>query len=232
MPMLTEITTIEECLIYLEETDADAAALASITILKQAAERAVRSHVGTGITQATYTHYLPLAGVRPSEILRLPEYPLRSITSLHLDLDGYAGFGASAFAAVDLLVSGTDYYPLLNQSGLSWFGHVMRIGGAPWPKTPGSIKIVYSAGWSALELAGEVTDPGLDASDIQLAVFKTLADIKNAVDVQRSNSGPGGITSESLEGWSASYDSTIATGVNLSEDVKETLKRFCRMVAN
>jgi hypothetical protein len=232
-----------------KESETDSAVVARLELLKRLGERAVRRYVGCNLVQATYTHILPAAGLclrnqsrrdivqatgsyrggqGLGEILRLPEWPVRSITSLYEDTAAYGGSVAGSFSADDLLTSGEDYYLAVDQSGLSWFGHVVRIG-LTWAAIPGSVKVIYVAGWSAAELDGDVTDPRLDASDIKLAVLKTIAESWNRTTQQ--SDGGGRLVSEKIDDYFVQYASGKegeSSVVDLPSDSKMLLAPFKR----
>ena len=234
---VAEIVDIAELLSYLGKgfgvRDSE---LGLIQQLKTYAERAVRRHVGTGITQASYTHILPMVdsyanAVSQSgygEVLRLPEYPVRSVTSVYEDITAYGGQGSDAFDDSTELTAGEDYYLAVDQSGLSWFGHLVRINSS-WPTTAGSIKVTYTAGWTADELDGNVTDARLDVSDIKLAVLKTAGELYHEALRQQGQSG-GEIESETLEGYSVKYVVREKATVAIPPDARLLLSRFRRRV--
>jgi len=138
----TTVTTQDDVLAdIIEETD---------SILK--------THLGQNIETATYTEFYCGNG---SQSLLLRQIPVQSITSIHVDADGYFNYGNSAYAAADLLVSGTDYaLSYVSSKEYSPSGIVYRIG-TVWPKARfdagllteqpvkslGNIKVVYVAGY-------------------------------------------------------------------------------------
>jgi hypothetical protein len=225
---------MDEVLSYMsKETETDSSVVARLELIQRLTERSIRRYVGTNIVQATYTHFLPSPGQcigKPDlgEVLRLPEYPVRSITTIHEDEYAYAGSAAGAFGSDDLLTSGSDYYLAVDQSGLSWFGHVVRIS-STWAAIPGSLKVVYTAGWTADELDGDVDDPRLDASDIKLAVLKTISETYSRA-AQQNESGGGRIISEKIDDYFVQYSANEMESsiVNLPMDAKMLLKPFRR----
>ncbi len=134
---------------------------ALIDTLVEEADSAVKEHIGLNIEQGTYTEYYKGNGTRA---LVLRERPVQSITSIHVDNDGYFGFGSSPFATADLLTAGTDYALDYVSSGeYSKSGIVYRVG-TVWPsvsvdvgllspqqaKALGNIKVVYVAGFATV----------------------------------------------------------------------------------
>lgn len=201
---------------------------------------AVKRHLGYDPAQATHTEYYPqvdqgavgrvgiwevsdtqayvreLAG-SSSILLQIKHLPIRSITSLHIDYDGRAGTRAGAFPASTLKVEGVDFWPnydmLDSASGKVCRDGIIRSEGA-WPDIPGSVKIVYVAGYTEAELRGQ--DSVIDASPINEAVkdetqrriMKVYSRIKN------SKLGfVGALASESLGSYSYSTNSAVFQGL-------------------
>lgn len=250
--MQTEIVTRAEALVALgKATSLSESEDALLNMIKPMAENAVRQYLQTGITQQTYTHILPLM-TNPLDIrdgwegwphrsvyaeglaftgtrgLQLPDYPIRSMTSLHEDRSAFGGTASGAFASTSLLTEGTDYYRDLDQSGLCMSGILYRISTA-WYSRPGSYQAIYLAGWSEAELRGNVSDWRLDASDIRLSVMQTIVETFNdMVSQQASQGGSGGsIKSERLGDYAVAYDtSSFGATVAIPPDAKERLERF------
>lgn len=209
--------------------------------LRLAAERAVKRFIRTSVEQATYTHILPRGLEQTIDVLRLPEFPVRSITSVHLDLRAYHGQATGAFAASTQLTAGVHYYLRTEYPGFARFGHLVRIGGtnfinsrASWPREPGTVKVVYVAGWSADELAGNVDDAHLDAGDIHHAILLTVGEYWNDLDNQQRSLRPGDVVTESLEGWSETKldkPNEPQMKVSVPEKAQDMLHRFRRSVA-
>jgi len=122
------------------------------------ADDEIKEYLGQNIEQATYTEFYKGPG---SNKLILRQLPVQSITSVHLDSDGYFGFGTTPFATADLLVAGTDYaLDYVSSAEYSESGLLYRIGSV-WPcmrsnnglledfpeKAIGNIKVVYVAGY-------------------------------------------------------------------------------------
>ncbi len=224
-----------------------------LNMIKPWAENVVRQHVQLGIVQTTYTHFPPFL-TNPIDVrdgwggtphrdtlsdglsflggrgLQLPEFPVRSITSLHEDRSAFAGQASGAFPASTLLTEGVDYYQDLDQAGLCSSGILWRIN-TRWYSRPGSYQVIYSAGWSADELRGNVTDWRLDASDIRLAVIQTVVETFNDfVNQQAGQGGTGGsVKSERLGDYAVVYDTSSVGGkISIPDDAKERLDRFMK----
>lgn len=118
----------------------------------------LKAYLRQNIEQATYTEYYSGTG---GNVLILRQRPVQSITSIHVDTDGYYGFGDSPFATADLLVAGVDYtLDWVSTTAYSLTGFVRRIG-AVWPamgqdtnllnsvavRGLGNIKVVYVGGY-------------------------------------------------------------------------------------
>lgn len=249
---LSEITTRAEILVALgRSTSLSATEDALLNMIKPMAETVVRRYCQTGITQQSYTHLLPWAdpiAVRDgwgfgsphrdtyvnnlafggSRGLQLPEFPVRSITSLYEDQSAFAGTASGAFGSASELVEGTDFFPDYDQSGLCHSGILWRVN-TMWRSRPGSIQVTYTAGYTQAELRGDVDDWQLDASDIRLATIKTIVDTFNETINQQSGQGgsAGVLKSERLGDYSYTMD-TSGSGVTVEipADAKLMLNRF------
>jgi hypothetical protein len=131
----------------------------------------------------------------------LREWPVWSITSLKLDVNGWFGSVTGSFASTTALTSGVDYVmPVDPTTGRSETGQLLRINGL-WPLSwarpvgmlsyfntamPGCIKAVYVGGFDPIPY------------DLQLAVWQICAERRlRAVSGQPKQS-------ESDEGYSYS----------------------------
>lgn len=85
---------------------------------------------------------------------KLNHTPVRSVAHVYVDAGGYFGSVSGSFAAGTELVFGTDYYLSLDYNGMSRSGLLYARNGA-WSPIPGSIKVVYTSGFTAGELAGQ-----------------------------------------------------------------------------
>lgn len=233
--MPTQICDVAEVISYLgKSTTASETEVALINQVKPSAESRVRQWIGSSITQATYTHFLPIANAHlgSTYVLRLPEFPARSITNIWVDLGAMAGQATGdTFTSDALLTAGDDYALDMNESGLAWFGHVLRKG-TKWSTDPGSIKVTYVAGWSDDELAGNVSDMRLDASAIKMGTLIEIADDFFEALSQQTSGGTGEIAAESLEGYQVTYDVSRPASRNtsdISDRAKKYLWRFRRL---
>lgn len=160
-------------------TDAEYAALAKVpptepafrtTLLVRAACSAVEAYCGRLFDYDTYTEYYPGQG---TAYLTLRNRPVHSVTSVHLDWDGYSGQGpAPNFDAGTLLVAGVDYYLDRRGEGKpSHTGLLVRVRGL-WPTyfsrggpqtvgqypvhADGLIRVVYVAGYQPVDMPADL----------------------------------------------------------------------------
>ena len=234
---------------------------AAITTALKRAEGAVRRFLGYDPVLAQRTEYYPQRRVgsqrsegvweaegnnavfrelseSPNTELQLKHIPVRSIDSLKVDYNGHSGTVAGSFGADTEKTLGADYWPnndLIDSDGndVCSDGLITNLGA--WPSDPGSIKVVYTAGYSSAELHGEVSD--LDASPIADAVLceavrraKRFFALKKHATV---GNVPGVITSEHLGDYSYSIDAGMANqivgGGDLTPESKEKLSSFVNM---
>ncbi len=187
-------------------------------------QAAVEEALGWPIEQATYTEYYPIAPdvVREGQetleveggsayfargdggtVLSLRNRPVRSITSVTIDTNGFFGQVSGSFAG-SALVAGSDYYLTLDYRGLSRSGALVRRGPA-WPAIPGSIKVVYVAGFSSAELLATY-------SFFKDAVLRTIRDHWNRYLQMKAGLAGKELNSESLPGGVSGSYSTENTG--------------------
>lgn len=169
---------------------------AIITLSIRRAEGAVRRYLRYDPVKRSRTEYYPQMSSRdnPGKVLEATEssavftnpetvrgaelqllhIPVRTDTAIDLrvDYDARAGTKSGAFADSTQKVEGTDYWA--NYDGQDSNGDkicrdgIIRSFGL-WPIQPGSIKVVYTAGYSSGELKG--TDSVIDASPVWDAVL-------------------------------------------------------------
>lgn len=83
----------------------------------------------------------------------------------------YAGQLAGSFGSGTILTKGVDYWLDCNAADeLSLSGILYRIGGS-WASEPGSIKVVYNAGYAPTDLGGTGTQK---VADIKLATIQAV----------------------------------------------------------
>jgi len=109
-----------------------------------------------------------------SSNLQLRHIPIRSSPAidLRIDYDGRSGTKSGAFDSTTIKVEGTDFWP--NYDAVDSSGYrickdgILKSMGL-WPDTAGTVRIVYTGGYSSAELHGQ--DSVLDASSIVEAVI-------------------------------------------------------------
>jgi hypothetical protein len=157
------------------------------------------------------------------DVLFLPVYPIRTLTSLYLNP---AGNGQSAnFTSDYLLTEGDDYYmPLDQPDGLSRWGKVLRRGSATWG---------YETGWMIDRLAGTVTPNRGAIKYVVSAGHTSVPDDAFAAAVlavsllMKRKEGGVPSTSESWNGYSTSYASPFIAGAAVrSPDVMGLLEHY------
>lgn len=173
---LASITALK---LHLDIPAATTAQDALLTQLLDQASAAIESHCQRRFEAGSRTEYYSGDG---TEILLLRHTPVRSVTNVWLDADGYWGDGVSAFASADLLVAGTDYALARDNASddeVSRSGILRRIGNI-WPaarRQPdglitvvdgpgiGNVKVEYAYGYTevpadlqlaCVQLAGQV----------------------------------------------------------------------------
>ena len=219
------IVKTAEAMTWIGKPNATPQELAMLNLFHRKAEQAVKSHCHTELETATFTEFYPTEDARRShenivdvdaasqfaiisaldgpDIVRLRNVPVRSITSVYEQPGACAGQVSGAFPASTLLTAGTHYWLDIERAGLSRTGFLRKRVGA-WPVEAGSIKITYVAGFTAAELDGEVDAGEINASDIKLAVYLTLAHYWNKMLSQKAGLQGGIKTSESLGDYSYS----------------------------
>ncbi len=165
--------------------------------------------------------------------LQLQHIPIRSIQYLYIDSEGRGGSTPGGFADSTLKTEGTDFWPnydLIDSAGAKVCrdGILRSIG--LWTITPGSVKVVYTAGYNQAELRG--TDSIIDASPIWEAVLnETVRRVRRVLATQKGSIGlpVGVLASENLGDYSYSLDSSAAGrlfGGPLSADSVQLLGEF------
>jgi len=209
-----------------------------LTILHPIAEGAVRKYLGYDPEQKSHTERLPrqLKSGGPGfyandvvdivgstavwkssvggDTLQLTHIPLRAITTVHVDTSARFGDASGAFPDSTLWTQGDDYW-------VEWEDEHLCLGGmlysyANWPFETGTIKVVYTGGYSAAELAGNqsandsaggvYTNESIDATGIAHAVLVTIAHAIHTWQQLKKDSRvgfvPGTIQSERLGDYS------------------------------
>lgn len=202
-------------------SDQDAIVTASILF----AERAVRRYLHYDPVQRLRTEYYPQLDLNRgsrlgiweannttaylrdvsggySDELQLRHLPIRSITELYVDYDGRFGKRGTSFSSETLKAEGDDFwarYDGQDDDGELICRDGILLTSGSWPTNPGSVKITYTAGYSAAEFAG--TGLLVDAVPIYEAiVFEAARKAKQAFLLSQNSGGSGG---GSGTGWTA-----------------------------
>ena len=219
------------------------------TLVQTLAEQHVKDHLGTQeIEQQSWTEYYPLSYApvnQPGDaqyvvdsayrraipgyylspnVIQLRQFAVRQLTSVNEDASGYFGQVAGSFGAGTLLISGSDSYLKAEQPALSgglpisWSGHLVRR--SFWfPAIAGSVKVVYTAGFTAGELAGRF-------SVFKTACLETIGDL-----YLRAKALAGGqkadMAGEAIGGGvNMTYFQNNLSGLSVPDRVAELLQPF------
>lgn len=200
------------------------------------ADYTAKATQGLWETTADVAHFRRIAP-GAGDVLMVRHLPVRSdpLPIVYIDYDGRSGSRSGSFGSGTQRTHGTDFWP--NYDGVDSEGNkycsdgIIRSLGL-WPAEPGAVKIVYSSGYTAEELAG--TDPNLDASPIAQAVL-VEAVLRARRALSRSGAGRAGfvagpLTSESLGDYSYSMggaDKGMTYGsLSLSMEAMEMIRDF------
>lgn len=167
--------------------------------------------------------------------LQLQHIPVRGVPTIYRDYDGRFGNKAGSFPAGSLITNGSDYwasYDIVDSqgNGVCQDGIIRAMG--LWPTQAGSLKVVYTAGYSDNELRGG--DPLLDASPIWDATLSEATRRARRILLEQKGSlglGIGLLNSESLGGYSYSANPQ-ATAFLMSADIAPENKIRLQPFAN
>jgi hypothetical protein len=225
------------------------------------AEGAVRRHLRYDPVSRSRTEYYPTIDLRrlhrgavwesegdeavlrrvaeaATDELQLRHIPIRSITGLRVDYDGRSGTRSGSFGADTAWTEGTDFwanYDILDSSSNSvCLDGILRSHGR-WPTTPGTVRVVYTAGYTDEEFHG--ADTSIDAVPIWEAVInEATRKAKKAFVNQKQNFGwaAGPLTSEKLGDYGYTVDSSTAkklfgSSLDLMPETKEKLSEFVNL---
>jgi hypothetical protein len=238
MAIAPELTTLPECLSYtgLGETASDVQ-MGRLQFVKRGVEQMIRNFFGSNIISTTYTQYYPTgnpfditAGItKGMNILRLKNYPVTSITSINEDTQAKFGTATNAFPSGSLLTEGSDFFQVLEQDNWNRWGEVIR-DNLCWPVEPGSIKVVYTAGWTQDQLRGHDSDPDKTASDLHMAILQAIVENYTEIISMGGKGGQSGpIKRERFVDEEYEYDTTHGGfSTFLSTDIKQKLRPYKR----
>ena len=173
---------------------------------------------------------------RTSDVLQLHHLPVRGTPTIYEDRGALAGQKAGSFAAGTALVSGTNFWMDASEEDddgtlLSRSGQVIRRGSV-WPTELGSVKVTYTAGYSATEFAGTATS-GVDVSDIAVACKLLMQKMYQTIKATGSASGTGTVAgikiSERLGDYGYSVEGNTARNLagmsmNIIGEIAELLQ--------
>ncbi len=150
--------------------------------------------------------------------LQLQHIPVRSdpAIDLRIDIDGRFGTRSGSFASTTQKTEGTDFWP--NYDGLDDGGDELCRDGilrsvGQWPLNPGSVKVVYTAGYTPAELHGQ--DDLVDAGPIGDAVVEEAARrAKRAFVLWRKNAIAGHVAGIMKSESMGDYSYTLEPGVS------------------
>ena len=262
--MASDIVDISEVLLILglsaSATDEERA-VASLAITR--AEGAVRRHLLYDPVQRSRVEFYPMVdynyqatvAVWESEgsqaILRrrarastnelqVQHIPVRDdpAIDLRIDYDARSGTRDGSFALETLKVEGSDFWP--NYDGHDSSGNALCRDGlmrsiGRWPTSPGSVRIVYTAGYTPEELRGQ--DASVDASPIWDAVLEeAVRRTRKAFIEMKQGTGwmAGPLTSEKLGDYAYTISTPAANQLfgglwDLLPESREKLSEFINM---
>lgn len=217
---------------------------AMLNLILPQAEGAVIDHIGYDPIQRLGTEYYPRAdpsggiGIvgaawdvssnhRRAELygirgrapmfptLQLERLPVREVTDLRIDYDGRFGQQTDSFDNSSRKELGGDFW--LEQDRPNYCPTGCLFANFQWPMEPGTVRVIYRAGYSPDELAGRATSDAtasdgtittarVNASPIKRAVLLTVTTAmqKWAALKKSSRTGwkPGGLSSEKIGDYS------------------------------
>lgn len=188
------------------------------------ADQMIKSYLRRNIEQATYTEFYSGDG---TNVIRLRQAPVQSITSLYLDNAGFFGQPSGVFGTSSQLIEGTDF--VLNRDNnsateKSTSGIVWRINGS-WDRPSarvngtlstipgnamGNIKVTYVGGYATVP------------ADLQAACIQAVATFRSMQIV-------GMTQSESYEDYSYTLADPV-TQEQVMGSVKSLLKPYKKFV--
>jgi len=178
--------------------------------------------------------------VGASRGLQVRHLPIRESPAiqLYVDHDARSGTRATAFADSSLKTEGTDYWP--NYDGEDSGEHKLCRDGIIWSSgwwgtSPGTVKIIYTAGYTAAELHGQ--DWAVDAMLIVVAAINEAARyVKKAMANKKSSSvgwASGPLASERLDAYSYTVDTSALNrlfgGMDLLPENELRLEEFVNL---
>jgi len=177
-----------------------------------------------------------------TDVLALDHKYVLNDGTLYVQESAGAYFGQTTNTTWQTLTKGSHYAIEVDEDESSDGGHVSRSGtllriGTEWPKSRGSVRVTYNAGFTATELDGSLSGEAdyTDASAIKYSVMQALGRAFNQAKMHQytqQTGRPGGLaTSESISGYSYSLDGasaqmTVGLGMVLPVEVMQRLQKF------
>jgi len=179
--------------------------------------------------------------------LQLSHIPIRTSTAMELriDYDGRSGAKDGAFGDETIKTEGTDYwanYDLLDRNGDKVCSDGLLRSMGLWPSSAGTVRVVYTAGYTEAELRGEDQPDAegndvLDASPIWTAVLEEAKRKVEQVMLRKKGAlgwGAGPKTSEQLGDYRYTIDASMAKSLygntmELTDESKMLLTPFMHM---
>jgi hypothetical protein len=197
-------------------------------------QRSYQAQGGRGVWEVTDTSAVlrQISDAATSEV-QLQHLPIRGTPSVWVDSSAKSGTASGAFATETAYTEGTEFwanYDCQDAAGLKVCRDGLLRAYGSWPTEPGSVKVIYPAGYTAEELRG--SDGRLDATPIWDAVLtEAVRRARQVLTMQNGTLGlPVGLkTSESLGSYSYSLDGASAARLfkgDLLDETKMALEAF------
>jgi len=198
-------------------------------------QQAYQSQPGPGVWEVTDEKaVLRQVSESATNELQLRHLPIRSVASVNVDYDGRSGTKSGSFGSGTSKTEGEDYWA--NYDEVDGEGNkickdgILRAVGL-WPTTPGTVKVVYTAGYSDDELRGN--DSIVDASPIWLAIVEEATRLARRTLLTKKGSlgiPAGVLTSENLGDYSYSVEAGSLQRLFSGELMPETKARLADFV--
>lgn len=179
--------------------------------------------------------------------LQLRHLPVRSFPTMEvrIDYDGRSGTRAGAFGVDTVQTEGEDFWA--NYDQFDGRGNAICLDGllramGLWPLAAGSVRVLYTAGYTNVELRGQDTPDAvgndvLDASSIWTATLEEVKRRTEQIMVRKKSAvgwSAGPKTSERLGDYGYTIDSSLAkslygSSMEMTDDSKALLQPFVHM---
>jgi hypothetical protein len=173
--------------------------------------------IGSKVYSTGYSGY-------DGEFLQLDNAFVTAVSNVYEDMNARFGSGGTDFAAATELTYNTDYYIELDDANISKSGRLIRVA-RNWSSRPGTIKIVYTAGFTAAQLDDEY-------AFVKMALLEDIREKYDLAKAQRS--GSSGIPKKEtyFGDYQVEYsvDSSTRTTTGLSMKTMDALQPIKSMV--